>query len=72
MLTLAAGIAVGSAGAAAAQPVALPTPIAPTNVSTTWCTNPPPFAHLSIIACLASIISTGSAAVGSSSPLPWK
>jgi len=71
VLAIASGMAVGSAGVAAAHAVALTSPPAPADISTQWCTNPGPFAHLSLLACLSSIVSTGSAAVGSSSPLPW-
>ncbi len=71
VLTITAGMMTGSVAAATAHTVVLPSPTAPASISTTWCTNPGPFAHLSLLACLSSIISTGSAAVGSSSPLPW-
>ncbi|WP_420752860.1 hypothetical protein [Rhodococcus sp. O3] len=61
VLTIATGIAAGSAGTAAAHPVALSPPVAPVNITTPWCTHHTPQLHLSALTCLASIVSTGSA-----------
>ena len=61
VLTIATGIAVGSAGTAAAHPVALSPPVAPTNIAGPWCTHHTPYLHLTALTCLASIVSTGSA-----------
>jgi len=57
VLTIATGIAVGSAGTA----VALSPPVAPTNIAGPWCTHHTPYLHLTALTCLASIVSTGSA-----------